>query len=1012
MRSALTTAQSLDPTFGPDVVGRDLSAQAAAVAAAGSSFFVGRKGRLRTALGELAGAQAFQAGDGSATFVQLASASATYRAAAAELAAMPGMAVRQGAGGSAGLNELDGIAARAARLSAVAAAVTSGGPAAEALTAAIAGVEAPPPVGPVNDMASGLQGVWDLCGATPVWSAYWLGDRPVVEAVRQSSASWRAACDGLAFVTLHRWIDLVQVLRPLEPEPLGAFRGQLLSGSISGEDASDAFERALLRATLIVVGEEHQFDVFDPASHDRQVTRFVSQLKEREQLLRSIIPAMLHSSRSFDAASTVGSVGQLRTELNAKRRGARSVRDLLTKYPELIVELTPCFLMSPDSVAKFLVPGKIRFDMVVFDEASQIRVAESIGAMGRASGVVVVGDSKQMPPTTGFSSSAASVSADDQGDIDDLLVVPDDEESILEECVESGMPRELLAWHYRSQDEILIDFSNGAYYHGRLSSFPSPFVARPDCGLVYHRVNGQFQHGSKGASDPSFQTNEIEADAIVAEVQRRVADPALAQFSMGIITLNAKQQELVRRKLVELNNPEITALLDSEDPDQELFVLNLESVQGRERDVIILGTSFSPRAGGGKMPLNFGPLNQQRGERRLNVAITRARRQMVIFSSFNPDELLASHAKGLLDLAAYLKLAEKATRNRGELDDRTPAKPDRYVADIAHALRESGLEVKAGLGLSSFKVDLAVGLPGRAGGWLVGVLVDGRTWGRRDLALDRDALPTTVLRDLMGWPAIARVWLPAWRRDPAEIASSIHDLVMTVAAGETPVATREATPEATPETTPDEQAYPSVAQGPAIAGPVTPRADGLRRGYSAFAFTSPLGFPEEIGTNLGSVQTWLRAIADKEGPLPVEEALKHVARAYGLTKVHATRINALRGGVPQERVVPTDFGDFLFPSELLGSDGSVSPTFDWYRPTAFSVRSLDQISPQEVANAAVDVAKQSHGIEADELASELLSVFGYSRKTADAQASARARVDWAIAHGYLVWDGRVLRAAG
>lgn len=687
------------------------------------------------------------------------------------------------------------------------------------------------------------------------------------------------------------------------------------------------------------------------------------------------------------------------------------MRDLLTKYPELIVELTPCFLMSPDSVAKFLVPGKIRFDMVVFDEASQIRVAESIGAMGRASGVVVVGDSKQMPPTAGFSSSAAPVSADDLGDVDDLLVVPDDEESILEECVESGMPREMLAWHYRSQDEVLIDFSNGAYYHGRLSSFPSPFVSRPDCGLVYHRVNGQFQHGSKGAHDPSFQTNEIEADAIVAEVQRRVADPALAQFTMGIITLNAKQQDLVRRKLMALEDTAITALLDTEDPDQELFVLNLESVQGRERDVIILGTSFSRRANGEKMPLNFGPLNQQRGERRLNVAITRARRQMVIFSSFDPDELQAATAKGLTDLRDYLKLAKRASEDRGELDDRAPSKPDRYVVDIAHALRERGLEVKTGLGLSSFKVDLAVGLPDHAGGWLVGVLVDGRTWGRRDLALDRDALPTTVLRDLMGWPAIARVWLPAWRRDPGEIASAIHDLVVAVASGESPAEGDQLPPEETPVPIAIPDAVPTIAQEAVIVGDDDRRGTGRRRDYTAFAFTSLLGFPEEIGTKLDSVRTWMRAIAEREGPLPVDDALKLVARAYGLTKVHASRVNALRGGVPQELVVQTDFGDFLFPGDLLASDGTVSPSFDWYRPTALSVRSFDQIAPQEVANAAVEIATQSHGIEADELASELLSVFGYSRKTADAQASARARVDWAIARGYLGWDGQVLRAA-
>ena len=426
------------------------------------------------------------------------------------------------------------------------------------------------------------------------------------------------------------------------------------------------------------------------------------------------------------------------------------------------------------------------------------------------------------------------------------------------------------------------------------------------------------------------------------------------------------------------------------------------------------------------MPLNFGPLNQQRGERRLNVAITRARRQMVIFSSFDPDELQAATAKGLMDLRAYLILAKRATDDRGALDELMPAKPDRYVVDIAHALRERGLEVKTGFGLSSFKVDLAVRLPDHPSGWMVGVLVDGRDWGRRGLALDRDALPTTVLRGLMGWPAIARVWLPAWRRDPAEITSAIHDLVMTVASGEiadtsvaepddllpapVPSTESEASGDAAVAVADELPADIGVRRSPVLPQP-GPSHDGLRREYRSFVFTSPLGTPEEIGTNLGKVRTWLRSIAEKEGPLPVDVALKTVARGYGLTKVHAARLNALQGGVPPELVISTAFGDFLFPSELIGTDGNVTPTFDWYRPTAFSVRSLDQIVPHEVANAAVDIATRSHGITADELALELLNVFGYSRKTADAQAAARERVGWAVGHGYLAWDGEILRAA-
>jgi hypothetical protein len=224
-----------------------------------------------------------------------------------------------------------------------------------------------------------------------------------------------------------------------------------------------------------------------------------------------------------------------------------------------------------------------------------------------------------MPPTT-FGIAAGSGEDDDLGDpqVDRTTPLIADAESILDECVESGVDRAWLAWHYRSRDEVLIQFSNEHYYEKRLSSFPSPYKEVPGCGIEYIRVDGQFDHGGK-------RTNVIEAEYLVAEVQRRANDPSARSESIGIVTLNVEQRDLILEKLRLLDDRQVDSLLESDNDSENLFVLNLESVQGRERDVIFFGTSFSKRENGQRMPLQFGPLTAKGGERRLNVAVTRAR---------------------------------------------------------------------------------------------------------------------------------------------------------------------------------------------------------------------------------------------------------------------------------------------------------------------------------------------------------------------------------------------------
>jgi hypothetical protein len=279
------------------------------------------------------------------------------------------------------------------------------------------------------------------------------------------------------------------------------------------------------------------------------------------------------SRRGFNPAAAGGQVGQLRRQLSV-RRGGMKVRELMTTYGDLITRVLPCVLVSPDSLARFFPASADLFDIVVFDEASQVRVADAIGAMGRARSVVVVGDSKQMPPTSFADSSFAG----DDPEADAGGETVEDEESILTECVQARVERQRLTWHYRSQDESLIAFSNQHYYDGGLSSFPAPAAGRAGVSLV--RVDGHFH---RSGSRALLRTNPVEAEAVVTEIRRRFAMSPSALPSVGVVTFNQQQRAYVEGLLRDADDPRLAEALD--DPDG-LFVKNLENVQGDERDVI------------------------------------------------------------------------------------------------------------------------------------------------------------------------------------------------------------------------------------------------------------------------------------------------------------------------------------------------------------------------------------------------------------------------------------------
>lgn len=805
-------------------------------------------------------------------------------------------------------------------------------------------------------------------------------------------------------VTLERWLAFVRALDPLRIDGLVDARTALLHGDVPAEYAAIAFDKGIARASIIEREDATALSAFDVEAHNRTIARFTSATHAVRGHLPRSIPADLLESRNL-SASAGGRIGALNRQLE-RQRGGMSVRALLENFGDLITQIMPCTLMSPESVARFFPARSDLFDIVVFDEASQIRVADAVGAMGRGSSVIVVGDSKQMPPTS-FAESSASI--DEDVDYTPETVV--DEESILTESVQAQVPRKWLSWHYRSQDESLISFSNHHYYENRLSSFPAPVAGGANDGIDGHgislvRVNGYFERGGRGKT---LRTNRVEAESIVDDIQRRFFASPDEFPSVGVITFNAQQRDLIENLLRDSGDDRIVRALD--EPDG-LFVKNLENVQGDERDCILFSVAFSVNDRG-VLPLNFGPLSRAGGERRLNVAVTRARRQVILFASFDPDLLRAEQTSsvGIKHLKAYLELAAHGVEAVTD-DGRRMPHIDRHRDDIAAELRLAGYAVRTDVGLSDFRVDISIADADEPERPLVAVLLDGENWRARQTVADRDGLPVDVLKGLMRWPGVERVWLPEWLhgreqtlarlRQSADRAREEANADIEFPAKEQPP--REMSHEPTTDNAP--ASLSTIRSAPSAR--TQPRVDPLDRHPDVVEYRE--WTPKSSGwisdlDDLPSaharrkVQGAINDAIATEGPIHSVRLAKLVASSFGLERVAQARAAAILRCVPAELKRANGERAFLWPAEVNPETWRLAR-----RAVPGTQRDVDHVPLVELANAMRVVAGLAGGMTDSEVKREALALFGGRRLT----AAISARLDEALAYG--LSTGRLERA--
>jgi very-short-patch-repair endonuclease len=597
----------------------------------------------------------------------------------------------------------------------------------------------------------------------------------------------------------------------------------------------------------------------------------------------------------------------------AKRQRHLPVRQLALKMPQALRRLTPCLMMSPLSVAQYLPPESPPFDLVVFDEASQIPTWDAIGAVGRGRQVIVVGDPKQLPPTTFFE---RRIGEDDDAAIE---VETQDLDSILDECLGAGIPSVALNWHYRSRHESLIAFSNAAYYGGRLVTFPSP-VTRDAAVSFRHVPDGVYARGVA-------RTNDAEARAVVAETLSILrAEPPR---SVGVVTFNAEQQSLIEDLLdrARRDDPSLERHF-GDDVAEPVLIKNLEGVQGEERDVMLFSLTYGPDQAG-RIMLNFGPLNLSGGERRLNVAVTRARERLVVFGSLRAEQIDLSRtaAVGVAHLKQFLAFAEQGARALATASARPLGSHESFFEEqVAARLRRRGWVVHSQVGVSGFRIDLAVVDPDAPGAYLAGIECDGATYHRGATARDRDRLRQTVLEGL-GW-SILRVWSTDWWTNAEREADRMHAaLAASQARAREARAARLAAAEHADAAGPHDAPAEDTTQGFGTDEDAGALASVLRRSARDAALADgTLFYDDAYRPRLAAIVAG--AVADL-GPVREDRLVQHVARLHGFQRAGREIRDRVEAVIPGDCTRSDDDGiAFIWPP------GVVPAEWHGFRPPA------------------------------------------------------------------------------
>ncbi|WP_078349696.1 DUF3320 domain-containing protein [Mucilaginibacter pedocola] len=804
-------------------------------------------------------------------------------------------------------------------------------------------------------------------------------------ALLQNASGWLQNLDGLK--DWYNWLTAkAQAIETGLQPVITAYE----NGAMPAADIALQFEKGFYRsAAEYIIEHTPQLATFNSGLFQEKIKRFRDISANFEKLSRKELYARLAARiPSFtQEASQSSEIGMLQRTIRNNGR-AMPIRKIFDSIPHLLHRLTPCMLMSPISVAQYFDTDEVKFDLVIFDEASQMPTCEAVGAIARGSTVIVVGDPKQMPPTNFFSTN----------NIDEENIDKEDLESILDDCLALSMPSHHLLWHYRSKHESLIAFSNAKYYDNKLLTFPSTDDIVSKVGFV--KVEGFYDKGRS-------RQNKFEAKAIVDEVIYRLSHPVLALRSMGIVTFSSVQQILVEDLLTDVFRlrPDLERIaLEREEP---IFIKNLENVQGDERDVILFSIGYGPDENG-RVSLNFGPINREGGWRRLNVAVSRARYEMKVFSTLTSDQidLNRTASEGVAGLKAFLAYAEKGKTALPARETVAIAQAASFENLVADELRKQGYEVHTQIGCSAYKIDLGIVDKENPSTYILGVLTDGQTYQNAKTSRDREIVQIDVLK-MLGWN-IHKIFSTEWWEKPGKVVSGIVEAINAAEANRNNTDVPPPLPPPIP--VPD-------AEIKQAAQPVS--APSNRVSKSTNAETYEVTLLDAVQTNSGEdillpqnrarIKAQLFNVLQTEAPISKNLLSKRVLSAWGISRMGAR--------------ISTHF-DSIISQMALQSTGNGQNTFYWgngQNPDSYSQyrvplndaqkRDADDLPPQEIANAVRQILINQISLAQPDLVREAAKVFGYARIGTNVELAMQAGIALAVQMGYAVLkDGRVLLA--
>lgn len=780
---------------------------------------------------------------------------------------------------------------------------------------------------------------------------------------------------------LEEWIDFRNARKNCREEGLVEYIEKIEDEKIAPSYILPVFQKRFFRLWLDAILPNYPAILnFRRINQENTIHEFASLDKIQFEIAKARIKGkLINDLPSFDHfTSGVDEISILKRELS-KRRKIMPIRKLFQQIPNLLPTLKPCLMMSPLSVSLFLEAETYQFDIVIFDEASQVCTENAIGAIARGKQVIIAGDSKQLPPTNFFSASLSDVdydTDDEDEDEDDGYAY----ESILDEA--NLLPERTLLWHYRSRHEQLIAFSNAKIYKNNLITFPSNVDKVPDNGVEYEYVRDGFydRGGKKG--------NVIEA--------KRVAEIVFEHFkkhpnrSIGVIAFGEVQQQAIDTAIRKMRmENQIFESFFNEDKEEPLFVKNLENVQGDERDTIVFSIGYA-KDSNGVFRMNFGPLSKSGGERRLNVAITRAKYNVKLVGSILPTDInidkITSDGPKLLRAYIDFALNGVASLSRGITESDIVEHDSPFEKAVYNFLDRKGYKLGTQVGCSGYRIDMAVKHPTLSGQYVLGIECDGAAYHSARTARERDRLRQDVLEQ-MGWK-IYRIWSTDWIKDPVTEGEKLIEAI--------------------------EEALKNYAVPyEEIAESDTPKADDFvsieQKTISAEEQSNPYGFEEENEISFSnlprnysgylSIEDCIVEVVKQRFPIHYDLLCKELAPLLGNEKATVKVRREVDYGLSKLGKQIVRKGDFFFP---IGYDEII--------PRQNNIRKIDYVSKEELAEVMMAILDKCIGATKETLCTETARAYNYNRITQNISSAMDNAFKLLIKdHRINIIDGKVVR---